>query len=81
MSTTTNNTLKGIVRGKVIELTEEPGLPDGQEVTVVLQATVPEGMEGLLQSAGACADEADDLDKFLEWSRQQRKSSRPPIEP
>jgi hypothetical protein len=33
--------LKGIVHGKVIELDQEPGLPDGQEVSVTLQS-IPE---------------------------------------
>ena len=29
--------LRGIVQGKVIELDQEPGLPDGQEVAIILQ--------------------------------------------
>jgi hypothetical protein len=29
--------MKGIVHGKVIELEQEPGLPDGQEVSITLQ--------------------------------------------
>jgi hypothetical protein len=29
--------MKGVVHGKVIELEQEPGLPDGQEVSVTLQ--------------------------------------------
>ena len=33
--------LKGIVHGKVIELDQEPGLPDGQEVSVTLQPISP----------------------------------------
>jgi hypothetical protein len=33
--------MKGIVHGKVIELDEEPGLPDGQEVSVTLQPISP----------------------------------------
>jgi hypothetical protein len=33
--------LRGIVRGKVIELDQEPGLPDGQEVSVTLQRVCP----------------------------------------
>ena len=33
--------LKGIVHGKVIELDQEPGLPDGQEVSVTLQHLSP----------------------------------------
>jgi hypothetical protein len=33
--------LKGIVHGKVIELDQEPGLPDGQQVSVTLQPISP----------------------------------------
>jgi hypothetical protein len=33
--------LKGIVHGKVIELDQEPGFPDGQEVSVMLQPISP----------------------------------------
>ena len=29
--------MKGIVHGKTIELDEEPGLPDGQEVSVTVE--------------------------------------------
>jgi hypothetical protein len=34
--------LKGIVHGKVIQLDQEPGFPDGQEVSVTLQP-IPTG--------------------------------------
>jgi hypothetical protein len=33
--------LKGIVHGKIIDLDQEPGLPDGQEVLVTLQPISP----------------------------------------
>jgi hypothetical protein len=33
--------LRGIVRGKVVELDQEPGLPDGQEVSITLQPISP----------------------------------------
>ncbi len=33
--------LKGIVHGKVIELDQESGLADGQEVSVILQPISP----------------------------------------
>ena len=80
MSTSTNM-LKGVIHGRTIDLAEEPGLPDGQEVTVIIQANVPKAMEGVFRSAGACADEADDLDAYLAWNRQQRKISRRAIDP
>jgi hypothetical protein len=97
--------LKGIIRGKTIELEAEPGLPDGQEVSVtVAPATAPrraflseenqrrweEAMEqvkglapgeGLRLAAGAWAEDAEELDEFLEWNRQQRKICRRELEP
>ena len=78
--------LKGIVHGKVIELEQEPGLPDGQEVAVILQPvsggaspTSPAALEALRRAAGAWAEDAEGLDQFLEWNRQQRKATRPEI--
>jgi hypothetical protein len=79
--TSTPAVLKGVVHGKTIELEQEPGLPDGQEVSVVLQpleATekrLPPG-EGIRRSAGGWDDDAEGLDKYLQWNRQQRKVSR-----
>jgi uncharacterized protein (DUF433 family) len=36
--------------------------------------------EGLRRSFGGWAEDAEELDKYLEWSRQHRKLSRPEIE-
>ncbi len=147
--------LKGVVHGRLIELQDEPGLPDGQAVSIELRpleepanaqdaAAIP-GVEtwmdrllydsaidplerivkgtrlqvealvaeleggrsdeelmkaypeltledvqalhnyarcplGLRRSFGAWADDADELDKYLDWTRQQRKISRREIE-
>jgi hypothetical protein len=73
--------LKGVIHGRTIELDCEPGLPDGQSVEVTVQplaATeqrLPPG-EGIRRSAGAWAEDAEDLDRFLEWNRQRRKIGR-----
>jgi hypothetical protein len=80
--------LRGVIHGKTIELDREPGLPDGQEVEVtvtVLRAPdhgegLPAG-EGLQRSFGAWAEDAVELDEYLEWSRRQRKIGRPELEP
>lgn len=78
---------RGVVHGKTIELDNETGLPDGQQVTIVVQPVsetevsagrLPPG-EGIRRSAGGWADDAEALDRYLEWNRQQRKLSRPPI--
>lgn len=146
-------TLSGVIHGKVIELAQDLGLPDGQQVTVTVLAVPQEGavivpseplpwwldrldinpdvrkgkyvvkgtllladdliaeMEqgrtddeimqahpeltppdvaalreyakvpaGLRRVAGAWADEAEELDEYLEWNRRQRKVSRREIE-
>lgn len=79
-------TMKGIVHGKTIELEVEPGLPDGQEVSVTVEPlsaakspTSAAALESLHRAAGAWADDTEELDRYLEWNRQQRKGSRPEI--
>jgi hypothetical protein len=74
--------LKGTVRGKIIELETEPGLPDGQQVTVMVEPmpqpeTVAESpLEALKRAAGSWSDDPEGLDRFLEWNRRQRKIDR-----
>ncbi|MBL8799088.1 MAG: hypothetical protein JNM56_34700 [Planctomycetia bacterium] len=75
---------RGIVRGKTIELDQEPALPSGQEVAVLLQplpspATAPTdwaAREALRRAAGSWAAEAEAVEQFLDWNRQQRQSNR-----
>lgn len=78
--------IKGVVHGKIIELAEEPGLPDGQEVSVTVApvsgSTSPTSslaLESLRRAAGAWADDPEELARYLEWNRQQRKGSRPEV--
>ncbi|HEX7376781.1 MAG TPA: hypothetical protein VF278_06695 [Pirellulales bacterium] len=70
------NVFRGTVHGKTIELERESGLPDGESVTVVVQAgtrkRLPLG-EGIRRSAGGWSDDAAGLDAFLEWNHEQRK--------
>jgi hypothetical protein len=82
--TRTSAVLKGIVHGKTIELEQEPGLPDGQEVSVVVHPLEAAGRqlppgEGIRRSAGGWGDDTQGLDEYLEWNRQSRKLSRPEI--
>src|SRR5207248_2063790 len=78
--------VRGVIHGKVIELEEESGLPDGQEVSVTLEPfspatspTSPEARAALRRAAGAWADDTEELDRYLQWNRQQRKGSRTEI--
>jgi uncharacterized protein (DUF433 family) len=147
---------KGVIHVKTIQLQQEPGLPDGQSVTVTIQrleeipaAPTPEelpGVEswidhlvfdssvlpgerivkgthvaaetlvteleqgksdeeliqahpeltredvqalrhyaqapaGLRRSFGAWAEDAEEVDRFIEWTYQQRREERRPLEP
>ena len=81
----TNKTLvlKGVIRGKTIELPEDSGLCDGQKVRLIVQAIDDSHVpgEGLRRAFGAWADDCEGLDEYLEWNRQQRKINRPEIDP
>ena len=75
-------TMRGVVHGKTIELEQAPGLPDGQQVGVTIEplpaagpGQLPPG-EGLRRAFGAWAGDAEELDQYLEWNRQQRKVGR-----
>ena len=73
--------MRGVVHGKTIELEEEPGLPDGQPVTVTVQPVSQQERlasgEGIRQSAGAWADAGDEVDAWLEEMRRSRQLERP----
>lgn len=75
-------TLKGVIRGKAIELEEETGLLEGQEVTVTVEpvsrpSDAPDALEALKRAAGGWADDdAEGLDRYLEWNRRQRQAGR-----
>lgn len=79
--------LRGIIHGRTIELLEETGLPDSSAVTVsVVPASVPtsptgpEVVDSLRRAAGTWSDDPEGLDRYLDWNREQRKTSRPMLE-
>ena len=57
-------------------------VPDGQEVRVTVEPLPGAGTEqllpgeGLRRAFGTWAEDAEELDKFLDWNRQQRKLGR-----
>ena len=79
-----DESLRGVVHGRSIEFESELGLPDGQEVAVVVQPLTAEQSlsgEGIRRSAGAWADDdPEGLDTYLEKNRQARQLDRPEIE-
>jgi len=70
---------QGVIRGNSIELIAPPGLPDGQQVSVVITPSavgrqriqLPPG-EGIRSSAGGWSDDPEGLDRFLEEVRRDR---------
>jgi hypothetical protein len=75
---TTPAVFRGVIHGRTIDLETAPGLPDGQSVSVTLepvQQRLPPG-DGVRHSAGGWAEDADEVDRYLEWNRRQRKTGR-----
>jgi hypothetical protein len=67
----------GIIHGNTIELKNNPGLLDGQEVELIVKVKKKERPwgEGLRNSAGALADSwTEQDDKILEELHRQRKA-------
>jgi len=74
--TNSSSTMRGVVHGNVIELEGDLNLPEGQQVTVVVQPVLtPE--EAIRQSFGAWAEDAPELDEFLDGLRRDRQQERP----
>ena len=76
-----NKIVHGTIRGKTIELREDPGVADGQEVEVQVKAVEPQPWgEGIRRSAGALQNEPE-WDQIMEAIYQERKLDRhPPAE-
>ncbi len=64
-------TMHGIVHGRTIELDEDPGVAEGQEVEVQVKVMPPTRKwgDGILRTAGALADDT-------KWERSWRKSTK-----
>jgi hypothetical protein len=67
--------LKGIVRGNTIVLEHDVGLPEGEEVSVIVQRKLPPG-EGLRRSFGAWGDDPEGVDRFVEETYRARDLDR-----
>ena len=72
-------TVHGKVHGKTIELDEDLGVADGQEVEVQVRVIPPPGKwgGGILRTAGALADDPH-WDAIMEEVHQARKTERRP---
>ena len=70
----------GVVHGTTIELTQNPGIPDGAEVVVTLRQKGnfgPEKLwgEGIRRSAGVAADIEGYDEAFAEVQRQRKSAT------
>ena len=72
-------TIHGKIHGKTIELDEDLGVAEGQEVEVQVTIVQPPRKwgEGILRTAGALADDPD-WDAIMEEVHQARKIERRP---
>lgn len=75
MAVSAVNQLRGVIHGKTIELERDPGLADGQAITVNLHPEPIPG-EGIRRSAGVWGRQAKEFEKFLEemrraWDRRE----------
>lgn len=76
-------TIHGRVHGKTIELDEDPGVAEGQEVEVqvkVISRSTRQPGEGFLRTEGALADDTE-WDAIMEDIYQDRKRDRRPQTP
>jgi hypothetical protein len=67
-------TLRGVVHGRTVELTEDPGVEDGQQVEITIKTVPPQRPwgEGILRSAGIMADDPE-WDDIMEGIHRERK--------
>jgi hypothetical protein len=75
-----NKTLHGKVRGRTIELDEDPGVAEGQEVEVqmkVVPMSTQKTGEGFLRTEGALADD-EEWDAIMDEIYKARKLERRP---
>lgn len=76
-----NRTLHGRIHGKTIELDEDPGAAEGQEVhvqvTLISHSQRPGG--GFLRTEGALADDAEWDDIMKEVHEARKDERQPPV--
>lgn len=74
-----SQTLQGVIHGKIIELSIDPGLTDGEAIQVLIEtAATPSRGERLARCAGALADDPywDDIMEEIQDSRKLERRSQ-----
>lgn len=75
--------LRGIVHGKSIQLEHLLPMADGSEIELVVKPipiSADQRKQRLEAIFGSCESDAEDLDDFLGWSREQRQHGRPEVD-
>lgn len=76
----TTEVLRGIVHGKSIELEHPFPMPDGTAIELLVRhmpISAEQRRQRLEAIFGSCEADAQDLDDFLSWNREQRHHFRP----
>ncbi len=70
-------TLHGKIHGRTVELEEDPGVPEGQEVEVQVRIVQPARKwgDGILRSAGGWVDYPE-IDAIMEKIHSDRKGGK-----
>jgi hypothetical protein len=73
----TTRTMHGRIHGRTIELDEDPGVAEGQEVEVQMKVLNPAGTwgEGIRQSAGGWVDYPE-MDAIMDQIQHERRLER-----
>lgn len=69
-----NRSMQGVVHGRTIHLSEDPGIADGQQVQIVVLSVAssePWG-DGIRRSAGAAADVSGFDEAFRQVERDRK---------
>ncbi|MCC6509438.1 MAG: hypothetical protein IT423_10040 [Pirellulaceae bacterium] len=75
----TTESFQGILQGQSIKLDRPPSLPDGSKVNVTVRKaklSASERADKLKELFGGCAEDASDLDRYMDWNHQQRRLNR-----
>jgi hypothetical protein len=80
MVTNSSSMMRGIVHGRTIEVEGDLNLPEGQQVTVVVEPVAESPLtpqEAMGRTFGAWAEDAAELDEFLEGVYRDRQQGQP----
>lgn len=69
--------IEGVIHGKTIDLTTDPGLADGQAVRVIVKplSTPEQRRDAILRTAGSMANDAD-FEAAMAQVERDRRSAR-----